>query len=316
MKVREARVLADRKLEKSGGASTSCSGPSGKRLSTPVRELSEETHCPGAAGRVLRRRGNAARFEDMKTHGPPRRPSIAVTPDVTVSSPEQPFVKLELKQAYTDAVLRAGGLPLVLPLTDDAQLLDAYLDRVSGVVITGGAFDIPPALYGESERAGLGPLKPERSAFELALLRAALARKLPVLGVCGGMQLLNVAFGGTLIQDLPTELPAARSHEQKHDRTQPQHPVEVAAQTQLAEALGGKGQLMVNSTHHQAVKVVAPGLIASAVAPDGVVEGIEATDGASFVVGVQWHPELMVDTVPANLGVYKALVARARERRH
>lgn len=253
----------------------------------------------------------------MKPHGHlPRRPSIAVTPDCSVPTPDAPFPKYDLKAAYTDAVLRAGGLPFILPYSVDPSVIDNYLDRVSGLVITGGAFDIPPSMYGEAEKEKLGELKPTRTHFELAVLRAALARKLPVLGVCGGMQLLNVAFGGTLIQDLATELPAAKPHEQTHDRTQPQHPVEVKGESLLAECVGGKGHLMVNSTHHQAVKAVGAGLIASAVSPDGVIEAIEAVDRSNFVVGVQWHPELMVDTVPPQLGVYKALVLRARDRRH
>lgn len=253
----------------------------------------------------------------MKPHGhAPRRPSIAVTPDVSVPTPDAPFAKYDLKTAYPDAILRAGGLPFILPYTDDPAVIDLYLERVSGVVLTGGAFDIPPSMYGEAEKEKLGELKPARTSFELAVLRAALQRRLPVLGVCGGMQLLNVAFGGTLIQDIGTELPEAKPHEQKHDRTQPQHPVDVKAESLLAECVGGKGHLMVNSTHHQAVKAVGQGLLVSAVSPDGVIEAIEATDRTQFIVGVQWHPELMIDTVPPQLGVYKTLVHRARDRRH
>lgn len=252
----------------------------------------------------------------MKHHGHPRRPSIAVTPDVTVPTADAPFPKYDLKTAYTDAVLRAGGLPFILPYSDDASLIEQYLDRVSGLVITGGAFDIPPSAYGEAEKEKLGELKPGRTNFELAVLRGALQRKLPVLGVCGGMQLLNVAFGGTLIQDIATELPNAKPHEQKHDRTQPQHPIDVKADSLLAECVGGKGQLMVNSTHHQAVKAVGQGLIVSGTAVDGVVEAIESTLKDHFVLGVQWHPELMVDTVPPNMGVYRTFVSRARDRRH
>jgi putative glutamine amidotransferase len=253
----------------------------------------------------------------MKPHGhAPRRPSIAVTPDVSVPTPDAPFPKYDLKAAYADAILRAGGLPFILPYSDDPAVIDLYLDRVSGLVITGGAFDIPPSMYGEGDKEKLGELKPSRTNFELAVLRVALARKLPVLGVCGGMQLLNVAFGGTLIQDIATELPDAKPHEQKHDRTQPHHPVEVKADSLLAECVGGKGQLMCNSTHHQAVKGVGQGLVVSAVAPDGVIEAIEASDHSNFVVGVQWHPELMSDSVPPQLGIYKTLVHRARDRRH
>lgn len=250
----------------------------------------------------------------MKHHGHPRRPSIGITPDFSEPSASQPFAKYDLKAAYADAVLRAGGLPLVLPYSDDRQVIDCWLDRISGLVITGGAFDIAPEHYGESAREGLGPVKATRTGFELALLRAALSRGLPVLGVCGGMQLLNVAFGGTLYQDIAREVPDARPHEQQHDRTQPQHPVEVRGDSVLGECVG-KGQLMVNSTHHQAVHQVGEGLVATAHSPDGLVEAIEQP-GQNFVVGVQWHPELMVDTVPPQLGIYRSLIGRARDRRH
>jgi putative glutamine amidotransferase len=249
----------------------------------------------------------------MKHHGSPRRPSIAITLNLSSPTAQAPHPRYELKVAYAEAVLRAGGLPLVVPYSDERSVIDAYLDRVSGLVITGGAFDIPPDLYGETSREGMGETRVPRTHFELSLLRAALLRKMPVLGICGGMQLVNVAFGGTLVQDIARELPQARSHEQKHDRSQPQHPVDVKDHTHLAECVG-RGQLMVNSTHHQSVNKVGTGLVITAQAPDGVIEAIESPDG--IVMGVQWHPELMVDSVPPNLGVYRSFVTRARDRRH
>ncbi len=246
-------------------------------------------------------------------HGPPRRPTIAITPDVATPA-DSPLPRYELKCAYVDAVLRAGGLPWIVPMSDDRQVIDAVLDRVSGLVITGGAFDVPPDLYGETPREGLGPLKPARTASELAYLKGALAKHVPVLGICGGMQLINVAFQGTLHQDLSRELPTAKSHEQSHDRTQPHHPIDVRDGTILADCVG-RGQLMVNSTHHQAVKTLGAGLVASAFAGDGVIEALEART-PTWVLGVQWHPELMIESIPANLGVYRTLVTKARERRH
>ncbi len=245
--------------------------------------------------------------------GHARRPNIGITPDISSVTPELPHPRYELKAAYAESVIRAGGLPLVLPYSDDTQVIDLYLDRVSGIVVTGGAFDIPPEAYGETAREGLGALKPTRTIFETEIIRRALARNMPVLGVCGGMQLLQVVLGGTLYQDIRLECAKASDHEQKHDRTQPQHPVDVKDGTLLAE-LVGKGQLMVNSTHHQACNRVAEGVKVSAVAPDGVVEAIECSKYA-FALGVQWHPELLIQNVPAHLGIYKGLVAKARESR-
>jgi putative glutamine amidotransferase len=244
-------------------------------------------------------------------HGPPRRPLVGITPDGTVRP--DGVLQLELKAPYADAVSRAGGLPAILPWTDDRALLEGYLDRLSALVVTGGAFDVPPEAYGQAAREGLGELKPGRTAFETALIQEALKRNMPLLGICGGMQLLNVVLGGTLHQDILREVPRARDHEQKHDKTQPAHPVEVKDGTHLSECMG-KGQLMVNSTHHQAVNQPGKDVVVSAVSTDGVVEAIESTTHP-FAVGVQWHPELLVQAMPMHLGLYKALVAKAREMR-
>jgi len=248
----------------------------------------------------------------VRSHGhPPRRPSIGVTPDVEEAPRGEAHARYVLKSPYAEAVFRAGGLPLVLPVTTDPTLIDALLDRISGLVVTGGAFDVPPEAYGEAPREGLGTLKPGRTQFETLLLQGALRRNLPILGVCGGMQLLNVVSGGTLVQDIQRELPDARNHEQANDRTQPSHPVEVQEGTLLAELLG-KGQLMVNSTHHQSVGKLGEGLMVCAEAPDGVVEAIESNRGM-FALGVQWHPELLLQSMPLQLGVYRGLVQRARD---
>lgn len=247
----------------------------------------------------------------MRPHGTPlRRPAVGITPD---AEGEGESARLFLKTAYAEAVLRAGGLPFVLAVTTDVGVVDAYLDRVSAVVVTGGAFDVPSEAYGEAPREGLGPLNPARTAFETLLLQVALRRRLPLLGICGGMQLLNVVLGGTLYQDLHRELPDAKEHEQRNARSQPSHPVEVHDGSALAEVLG-RGQLMVNSTHHQAVSKLGPSLKVSATAPDGVVEAIESTEHP-FALGVQWHPELLLQSMPLQLGLYRALVQKAREAR-
>jgi putative glutamine amidotransferase len=195
-----------------------------------------------------------------------------------------------LRENYCSALVAAGGLPILLP--HEVEAVDAYLALVAGVVVTGGAFDVDPALFGASERHGSVTTKDRRTQFELALARRAVERDMPVLGICGGQQLLNVALGGTLIQHIPDEVAGALAHEQPNPRTEPGHVVKIAAGT-LLHRIAETDELPVNSAHHQAVKAVAPGLVVDAVAPDGVIEGIEAP-ARRFCLGVQWHPEYLL----------------------
>jgi putative glutamine amidotransferase len=176
------------------------------------------------------------------------------------------------------------------------------------VVVTGGAFDIDPVLFGAAERHPTVTTKDRRTSFELALTRGALARDLPVLGICGGQQLLNVALGGSLIQHIPDEVVDALTHEQKNPRDQTSHPVAVVAGTRL-HAIVGRTEIAVNSSHHQAVKAVGADLVVDAVAPDGVIEGIE-DPRRRFCVGVQWHPEYRITASDAAL--FAAFIAACR----
>jgi putative glutamine amidotransferase len=230
------------------------------------------------------------------------RPRIGLTLDVSGDG-----ARYQLGRAYAEAVTGAGGLPVLL--THEAQLAGEQLGLLDGLVLTGGAFDVPPELYGEVRQPWCGRLQPARSAAELGLLRAALAAGLPVLGVCGGMQLLAVARGGTLCQDLVAEA-GLSGHEQPAPKDVPSHPVAVAEGTRLA-ALVGAGTLLVNSTHHQAVRVPGEGVLVSARAPDGVVEAIELA-GPAFALGVQWHPEAVARYEARHAALYLGLVAAAR----
>jgi putative glutamine amidotransferase len=233
------------------------------------------------------------------------RPRIGLTLDV-----DRGRARYALEARYVEAVLAAGGLPILLPHARDAA--GAYLALLEGLVVTGGAFDVPPELYGEARRAACGTLEPERTAFEKDLVEAALAVRLPVLGVCGGMQLMNVVRGGTLHQDLPADVGIV-GHEQPAPKDVPSHPAIVAPGTHLA-SLVGAGPLPVNSTHHQAVKDPGAGVLVSARAPDGVVEAIELPD-LPFAVGVQWHPEAALRHEPRHAAIYRGLVQAARDAR-
>jgi putative glutamine amidotransferase len=211
-----------------------------------------------------------------------------------------------LRRNYCDAVAAAGGLPLPLPHLVDR--VDAYLDTIAGLVVTGGAFDVDPALFGAATRHGTVTLKAGRTDFELALTKGAIERDLPVLGICGGEQLLAVALGGTLVQHIPDEVEHPLAHEQPNPRTEPGHQVSVVPGTLLAR-IAGAGSIPVNSAHHQAVKTVAAPAVANAHAPDGVIEGIELP-GARFCLGVQWHPEYAIS--PADEAIFRAFVAACR----
>ena len=195
------------------------------------------------------------------------------------------------KPDYLAALDSAGAEARVIaPETDP---LPAALDGVDGVLLTGGA-DVDPAEYNDDERHPTLDLDRVRDAYELAIARLALERDLPLLAICRGVQVLNVAAGGTLVQDIPSADPAAIAHSIVEPRDEPAHDVIVSPETclgaVLADRLGADHRLAVNSRHHQSVKKVAPGFIVSAVAPDGVIEAIERP-AAHWCVGVQWHPE-------------------------
>ncbi|HLN25747.1 MAG TPA: gamma-glutamyl-gamma-aminobutyrate hydrolase family protein [Patescibacteria group bacterium] len=211
-----------------------------------------------------------------------------------------------LRQNYCDAVADAGGLPL--PLPHNPELAAAYLDRIDGLVITGGAFDVDPALFGAATRHDTVKLKGRRTAFELAIVQGALDRNLPILGICGGEQLLAVALGGSLIQHIPDEIDAPLAHEQPNPRTEPGHDVTVVAGTLLAR-IAGCDAIPVNSAHHQAVKAVPAHILVNATTSDGVIEGIE-DPARRFCLGVQWHPEYAIS--PADTAIFRAFIEASR----
>jgi putative glutamine amidotransferase len=193
-----------------------------------------------------------------------------------------------MRADYVRSLERSGALPVVLPPLRPEHA-EAVLERLDGLVLSGGV-DVDPALYGRARHPKLGCVDRERDEFELALTRHALERDLPILAICRGQQLLNVATRGTLIQDIPSELRGAVRHAAPGPRTRLSHPVEVATASRLGEILG-RGPLSVNSFHHQAIDRLGEGLVVSGRCPaDGVIEAVEMKDRA-FVLGVQWHPE-------------------------
>jgi putative glutamine amidotransferase len=190
---------------------------------------------------------------------------------------------------YTNALLRVGYLPLVVPLTDDAEAIRQAVTLADGLLLPGGEDDVAPALYGESPVPEIGPVNEVRDRFERALLAEVVRQRKPVLGICRGIQVINVFFGGTLWQDLPTQLPHYDIEHQRPDQKwSGVHDIQILPQSHL-HALLGVDTASVNSTHHQAVRDVAPDFQVAARSADGVIEAIESSLHA--VLGVQFHPE-------------------------
>lgn len=189
---------------------------------------------------------------------------------------------------YMEGVAAAGAVPVMLPLTEEQDLLDDFAERLDGVIFTGGQ-DISPTMYAEAAIAECGRCVPERDGMEKRLLEAALLRDLPVLGICRGLQFINAALGGTLYQDLPVQHPSAVEHEMKPPFEESAHEVTILENTPLAR-ICGSGVIGVNSRHHQAIRKLAPSLRPMAVSPDGLIEAAYLPE-KRFVIGVQWHPE-------------------------
>lgn len=213
--------------------------------------------------------------------------------------------RMRLSTNYIRSAEGAGLLPVAVPPLSDPAWAAEIVGASSGVLLTGGE-DVDPSLYGEAPHKTVTGTNALRDATELALLAAAREQRRPVLAICRGLQLLNVAMGGTLVQDLPSQRPSDIRHDQPHDRTSRTHDVAIVAQSRLATATGTTA-MAVNSYHHQAVGRLAPGLIVTATAPDGVIEGAEVDDPDWWVVAVQWHPEdLTTDTRTWDRGLFRS----------
>jgi putative glutamine amidotransferase len=203
-------------------------------------------------------------------------------------------LRIRLNASYVHALERAGLVPLVIPPLEEAAASASVLDVVDGLVLTGGE-DVDPTRFGRAPHPTTGPVHDARDATEIALLLAARERRLPTLAICRGIQLANVALGGTLIQDIPSELGQDVEHDTGDDRKRRAHRIILEGDSRLQRVVGAPS-IDVNSMHHQALDVVAGGLIVTARASDGTIEAVEAQDPDWWCVGVQWHPEELVDT--------------------
>ncbi|MCS7033922.1 MAG: gamma-glutamyl-gamma-aminobutyrate hydrolase family protein [Phycisphaerae bacterium] len=229
------------------------------------------------------------------------RPVIAITADHNdrMTQYAAPF-------GYASSVERAGGLPILLPYRSDLSLISQYVDEIDGVVFSGGN-DLNPSAYGEAWHPRAVPIDPEREKFERALLAEVERRRLPVLGICLGSQLINLHRGGTMHQFLP-DVTTRIEHRNLDRGWTGRHPVTLAADSTLARKLG-KQSIMVNTSHKQAIRNPGRGLRVIATAPDGVIEGIEDPSLPLFL-GVQWHPERMTDD-PDQMKLFELLIQAA-----
>jgi putative glutamine amidotransferase len=237
-------------------------------------------------------------------------PLIGITTSVTVGRvPERAYVN----GTYIRAVQAAGGIPLLLTPHFTPEVQAALWQRLDGLILTGGG-DIEPARFGEPRHPTVDDVSPARDDLELGLTRRALDEDVPLFAICRGIQVLNVALGGSLVQDLPSEWPNALTHSQTAPRHEPTHPVKVMGEgTRLGRVLGAP-EVNVNSMHHQAIKRLGEGLREVAWAPDGVIEGVEMPGDDRFVLGVQWHPEELVGHDQAARNLFDAIVDAARHR--
>jgi len=235
-----------------------------------------------------------------------QKPLIGISMDAEGPGGYSNFPWYVVRENYCSSVANVGGIPF--PLTHDLDLVESYLSLIDGLLITGGDYDVDPALYGAPTRHPTVKIKLKRTNFEIAMVKKALEKNIPVLGICGGHQVINVALGGSLIQHIPDEVPDSLEHVQPTPRSEPWHPVKIKKET-LLHQITGVEDLQVNSGHHQAVKDPGNGVVVNAHAPDGVIEGFEVPE-YRFCLGIQWHPEFTI--TPQDQRIFETLIQEAR----
>ena len=233
-----------------------------------------------------------------------RKPIVAIAPQYTHESHT-----VRMVDRYVHAVTQQGGAPVVLTIQEDPEVLDAFVASFDALVLSGG-LDINPRYYGEEILPCCGPIVPDFDRMEMALIHKTIAAGKPILGICRGLQILNVALGGTLYQDLQTQCEGVFLHDQKMQRYETSHTIRIEPDSVLYRCMG-KETLEVNSLHHQAIKTVAPELRVTAVAPDGTVEAVEHRT-APHVFAVQYHPEELFSHHPEHGSLFAHLIECCR----
>lgn len=225
---------------------------------------------------------------------------------------EYPTDRFYLSRHYSEAIEAAGGAPFHISLIPKADYVDAIVDGVDAILLPGSDSDVDPLRYGQQPHPHLGAVQPIKDATDLLIIDAAERKQIPLFAICFGMQVLNVSRGGTLIQDIGSQLPEAIKHEQGVPRDRASHSVRVEAGSKLSEILRTP-DLLVNSHHHQAIETLGANLVATAWSSDGVIEALEDPRPDRFVVAVQWHPELGWQDDIFSRRLFDSFVAQARE---
>ena len=233
-----------------------------------------------------------------------KKPLIGITLDSEESGDYSKFPWYAMRQNYLDSIYEFGGIPF--PLFHNIQSISELSDNLDGLIITGGNFDINPELYSENI-LGSRIMKSKRTEFEICIFEKFLKIKKPILGICGGQQLINVACGGTLIQDIKSKKHSLINHEQSNPRDETSHIIQIKKDTKLYEIIK-KNKIFVNSAHHQSVGVLGEKLIESAKAEDNIIEAIEHIDHP-WCIGVQWHPEFLI--TPSDKLLFKNFISIA-----
>lgn len=246
----------------------------------------------------------------MTTKNPDLLPLIGLTTYRKVAAQANPLPMMGLMPTYIEAVAAAGGVPILIPLGLDETTLHALVARLDGLVLTGGG-DIAGQYYNSEHTDFIFDVDTDRDRVELFLAREAVAQKKPLLAICRGHQMLNVALGGTLYEDVMEWMPGAIRHDffGEFPRNHQAHTVGIEPGSKLAQTLGRR-EATVNSLHHQGIRDLAPGLVAAAHAPDGLIESVEAV-GHPYALGVQWHPENLIHDDPVMLSLFRGLVDAA-----
>ena len=241
------------------------------------------------------------------------KPIIGVTPDFTSGNCQDMGGKEPiyfLRARYTKAIEDAGGIPFILPLMPDARAWRRIVSQVDGLLITGSGSDLDPETYGQKQRYKFKRMSSERATLELGISKVAYKADVPMLGICGGMQSIAVALGGTLFQDIGSQIKTSIPHQPTYSATKMAHSIQIQGRS-LLRRIAGKATIQVNSSHHQSVQYVPSCLRITAVSSDGIIEAIEAPN-KHFLLGVQWHPEFLYVRHSIQKNIFQALIKAAK----